>query len=245
MKIGERLKKIRKEKNLTQEEIAKLTNISPSTISKIENGIIYPSVEQLNIICKAYNNDINSIVEGNERTIENFAKSIATGVFSILIGISLFLSFLILFNETISFITLILSLIIGIIFFNKKGQIINAKKEDFKKYSKLLITSLILIIIDVIIYLSLMDTFVIIPLLSICIVIAALPISILTYVLVVSDSKQLQDDNQLTNKICGGVMLVITVVYFILGFKYKLWHPYWLLFILGGVICSIINKVIK
>lgn len=245
MKLGERLKNIRKEKDLTQEELSKLTGLAPSTISKIENGLIYPTVEQLSVICKAFNNDINDIIEGNERTIESFAKSIAMGVFSILIGISLFLSSIILINQTVATLILIGSILIAITFFNKKQKIIQTKKEDYKKYSKPLIFSSLLIIIDIVLYLLLKETLLIIPLLSLCIVVASIPVAILTYVLVVSDSKQLQEENPLTNKICGGVMLIITIVYLILGIKYKLWHPYWLLFIIGGIICSIVNKIIK
>lgn len=245
MKIGERLKNIRKEKDLTQEELANLTSISASTISKIENGLIYPTVEQLNVICKAFNNEISDIIEGNERTLNQFAKTIAMGIFIILIGISLFLSFIIIFDAKIAMIVLFASILTALYFFNKKGNIINTKKEDIKKYSNYLVLSSIIIIIDIVLYLLLKDIFLIIPLLSMCTVIAAIPIATLTYVLVITDSKEIQEENTLTNKICGGVMLVITIVYLILGFKYKLWHPYWLLFIIGGFICTIINKIVK
>ncbi|WP_069651000.1 helix-turn-helix domain-containing protein [Caloranaerobacter ferrireducens] len=43
--LGERIKKLRKEKNITQKELAKILNIQNSTLSQYENGINEPSDE--------------------------------------------------------------------------------------------------------------------------------------------------------------------------------------------------------
>jgi len=40
LELGETIKKLRKEKKLTQQELAKITNISRTTLSKLENGYI-------------------------------------------------------------------------------------------------------------------------------------------------------------------------------------------------------------
>ena len=40
LELGETIKKLRKEKNITQEDLAKKANISRATLSKLENGNI-------------------------------------------------------------------------------------------------------------------------------------------------------------------------------------------------------------
>jgi transcriptional regulator with XRE-family HTH domain len=51
--IGERIKRIRKEKNFTQEELAWKTNLSPNYIGLIERGKKRPSIETLRKISEA------------------------------------------------------------------------------------------------------------------------------------------------------------------------------------------------
>jgi len=49
--LGNNIKKLRKEKNITQEELAKMANISRATLSKLENGnIAQVSIVTLNDI---------------------------------------------------------------------------------------------------------------------------------------------------------------------------------------------------
>ena len=43
MRFPEKLKKLRKEKGLTQEELAKAIFVSRTLISKYENGSVYPT----------------------------------------------------------------------------------------------------------------------------------------------------------------------------------------------------------
>ena len=51
---GERLKKIRKEKKLSQEKVAELISISRSSISKFENEKEEPSIDILVKLCDLY-----------------------------------------------------------------------------------------------------------------------------------------------------------------------------------------------
>ena len=51
IEFGEKLKKLRKEKGLSQENIAYRLNLSKTTISRFESGELLPNVEQLHIIC--------------------------------------------------------------------------------------------------------------------------------------------------------------------------------------------------
>ena len=50
MSFGENLRKIRKQRNITQEELAELLNVSRQAISKWEAGNGYPETEKLILI---------------------------------------------------------------------------------------------------------------------------------------------------------------------------------------------------
>lgn len=52
IKIGRRIAEIRKQRGLTQDEIAKLTGLQQVNISKIETGKYNVSIDILNKICK-------------------------------------------------------------------------------------------------------------------------------------------------------------------------------------------------
>ena len=55
--IGERLKKARVEKNMTQEKLAEQLDVSIAFLSRIERGIFKPSyrfMEKLKIVCGKY-----------------------------------------------------------------------------------------------------------------------------------------------------------------------------------------------
>lgn len=51
--IGDKLKSIRKLKGLSSSELEQLSGVSQSSISKIENNLQSPSIENLNKICDA------------------------------------------------------------------------------------------------------------------------------------------------------------------------------------------------
>ncbi|ADG39881.1 MULTISPECIES: helix-turn-helix domain-containing protein [Leuconostoc] len=53
--FGEKLKAVRKSKNLTQLELSKRLEVSKGTISAYEQGLSYPSLETLVKICEILN----------------------------------------------------------------------------------------------------------------------------------------------------------------------------------------------
>lgn len=52
IRIGQRLKEIRKERGMTATELAELCGLSQTTISKVENGRWSASVDILSKICE-------------------------------------------------------------------------------------------------------------------------------------------------------------------------------------------------
>ena len=64
--IGIRIAKIRKERNLSQMELAELSNLSPSYISHIETAKKKPSLESLVKIVNALNITVDELLCGNQ-----------------------------------------------------------------------------------------------------------------------------------------------------------------------------------
>lgn len=69
-KTGEFLKALRKEKELTQSQLAEVFNVSTRTVSRWENGSNLPDVSTLVEIADFYEVDVREIIEG-ERNVTN------------------------------------------------------------------------------------------------------------------------------------------------------------------------------
>ena len=69
-KMGEFLKRLRKEKGLTQEQLAECFYINPRTVSRWETGRNMPDIDILIELADFYDVDIREIIEG-ERKVEN------------------------------------------------------------------------------------------------------------------------------------------------------------------------------
>ena len=68
MEFNEKLQKMRKEQNLTQEELAEKLFVSRTAISKWESGRGYPSIDSLKAIAKYFHITIDELI-GNEEII--------------------------------------------------------------------------------------------------------------------------------------------------------------------------------
>lgn len=74
MNIGERLLKLRKQKGLSQEEIANIIGVSRQTISKWETGESNPDFDKIIPLCDLYNITTDELIRGEignkEETVE-------------------------------------------------------------------------------------------------------------------------------------------------------------------------------
>lgn len=68
MEFAKRLQELRKEKNLTQEDLATKLNISPQSISKWENNLSTPDLEMLLNLCHILNVSTDYILGNNNIT---------------------------------------------------------------------------------------------------------------------------------------------------------------------------------
>ena len=64
MKFNENLKYLRKEANLTQEQLAEKLNVSSKTISKWETGLRFPDTEIIPVLAKVLNISIDELFCG-------------------------------------------------------------------------------------------------------------------------------------------------------------------------------------
>ena len=91
--LGRRIKELIKKKNISQEKLAELINVDPTTISNIENGKNYPSLINLENLLdvlessfleafdfnhkndqKNLINEITEILKDNPKKLEDFYK---------------------------------------------------------------------------------------------------------------------------------------------------------------------------
>lgn len=69
--IGERIRKLRKDKKLTQKDLAKILGISDAAIVHWEKDVNIPKLEHLNIMAPTLNTTIDYIMYGKSDTSDN------------------------------------------------------------------------------------------------------------------------------------------------------------------------------
>ena len=74
--LGQRIQKLRKDKKITQEQLAEMVGIDPKNISRIEKGNNYPTAENLTSIAKALNVDIYELFVFNSIPLEQMKEEI-------------------------------------------------------------------------------------------------------------------------------------------------------------------------
>lgn len=73
-KIGKFIAKLRKQKNMTQQELAKKLGVTDRAISKWENGRGLPDYSLLQNLCDALSVSINELFSGEKISKENYKK---------------------------------------------------------------------------------------------------------------------------------------------------------------------------
>ena len=76
MKFGENLKIIRKNKKMSQEELAEKLNVSRQSVSKWETGESYPEMNNIFELCKIFNCKLNDLVHADMSDISSLDKEI-------------------------------------------------------------------------------------------------------------------------------------------------------------------------
>ena len=80
MKFGDNLKLIRKNKKMSQEELAEKVNVSRQSVSKWETGEAYPEMNNILELCKIFNCKINDLVHEDMSDISSLDEEIVMKV---------------------------------------------------------------------------------------------------------------------------------------------------------------------
>ena len=75
MKLGNKICKIRKDNNLTQEDFAEKYNVTRQTISSWENSKSYPDLDTLVKISDDFNISLDVLLKEDKKVIEKISKS--------------------------------------------------------------------------------------------------------------------------------------------------------------------------
>lgn len=104
MNLSNNLQNLRKQKEMSQEELAEKLNVSRQAISKWETGETIPETEKIITLCEIFNCSMDTLVKGNinnsnknaketyDRFMNKFSKGIAIGILLILIGVTILLT---------------------------------------------------------------------------------------------------------------------------------------------------------
>ena len=102
MKFGDNLRKIRKSKKMSQEQLAEKVNVTRQSVSKWENGESYPEMNNILELCKIFNCKLNDLVHTDMADISSLDEEIVMKVVKSLIIILLFLMPMQIFSQTVS-----------------------------------------------------------------------------------------------------------------------------------------------
>ena len=83
MSFAENLKQLRKEKQLSQEELAEILDVSRQAVSKWEQGIGYPEVEKLLLLSSKLSISLDSLMATEITQNSNTEKQNVTGTITI------------------------------------------------------------------------------------------------------------------------------------------------------------------
>lgn len=75
MKLPDNLKRIRKENNLSQEQLAEKLGVSRQAVSKWESGQSYPEMDKVLTICKLFNYNIDELMNENVKEVKENKES--------------------------------------------------------------------------------------------------------------------------------------------------------------------------
>ena len=84
-RIGSFLAELRREKNLTQEELGEALGVSNKTVSRWETGTYLPPVEMLQLLSDRYDVSINEILSGKRLTVEDYREKAEENIKSALL----------------------------------------------------------------------------------------------------------------------------------------------------------------
>lgn len=75
IKTGKFIATLRKEKELTQEQLGEKLGVTNKTISRWENGNYMPDIQMLSLLSKEFDVSINELISGERLLLDDFKKA--------------------------------------------------------------------------------------------------------------------------------------------------------------------------
>ena len=119
MDLGKKIIEMRKNKNLSQEQLAEVLNVSRQTISNWEDGKFYPDIDALVKISKCFNISLDDLLASDSNILNHLkvstdiVRSNKNILYAILLNIFLIILFVIagiLLEESIAIIMIIFTI---------------------------------------------------------------------------------------------------------------------------------------
>ena len=294
MSLSENLQNLRKIKNMSQEELAEKLNVSRQAVSKWESENGYPETEKIISICEIFDCSMDDLVKGKitedvnkekstyDGIFTKAAKGIATGVGSILLGVSILLTLIGLVSDgaaqermaLIGVVCILVAVTFAVSIFiingskmdsfkkkNPKIANIYSEEETEKakdKYTKYLVIGIATVLLGVIALISLVA-------INVFGDESPIPAAILMYFITIGvstivysgmmkskydietynkeNTDEYKEKDEKKGRICGSIMLLATIAFFIWGFVFSGWAISWIVFPIGGMLCGIVGAI--
>lgn len=84
MNLGNNLRVLRKEKNITQEDLAEYLLVAPQTVSKWENNVSTPDISVLPVLADFYNTTIDGLLQYDSKERKNKMRQLSQHIHQLL-----------------------------------------------------------------------------------------------------------------------------------------------------------------
>lgn len=287
-KFGEFLYELRKEKGLTQSELADKLGITNKAVSKWETGEAFPETAQLVPLSNIFSITVDELLKGERNhsyTVEEIkedhekdkrpelkpmtkTEAIITAASVALILVGALLLVVLILNDVKYNIAVptMLSCVAAAVFFliavsmGRSMRSVEMEQDDFKKGMKsvyMIAGGVMIIILVAAVLVGLVSDQNLGFTLPIFFAILIVGIFILVfggilwdgfnkkYKLPTDESIKSPKAKNIEDAVCGAIMLTATGIFLFLGFIKNMWHPAWVVFPIGGILCGIASTIIK
>ena len=107
MELGKRILEIRKENDLTQDELAEICNVTRQTISNWENGKSYPDIDTLVLLSDSFGVSLDAMLKGDREMVSEITKEQKQGryhrikmVIAVIIAVAIFPATILILQNT-------------------------------------------------------------------------------------------------------------------------------------------------